>query len=218
LGPHPVMFLAEIWRYPVKSMAGERLAEADLRLDGIAGDRTTLVVGADQRVRTARTWPRLLGHRATLDGHGMTRVDGRPWDDPSVAAYVEAAAGLGARLVRYGGEDRFDVLPLLVTSDGALEAFGRDRRRLRPNLVIGGVEGLAERSWEGRALRVGDARIRAVDLRGRCVMTTYDPDTLAKDPRVLRDLAERFQGTFALNTEVLHPARIREGDPVVLER
>ena len=77
---------------------------------------------------------------------------------------------------------RFDVLPLLVATDGAIAAFGRDRRRLRPNLVIGGVPGLDERRWPGRRLRIGDVVIEVDSLRGRCVMTTVDPDSLEQDP------------------------------------
>ncbi len=211
------MHLAEIWRYPVKSMAGERLRSAELRGDGIAGDRNVLVVGPDRRVRTARSWPGLLGLHAVLGADGEPLVDGRPWRDAAVAVDVERAAGPGAHLVRYAGPERFDILPLLVATDGAIRAFGRDGRRLRPNLVIGGVEGLAERAWEGRALRVGACRVRAADLRGRCVMTTFDPDTLAQDPGVLRDIALRFGGTFALNAEVVVGGVLNEGDPVELE-
>lgn len=211
------MHLAEIWRYPVKSMGGERLGEAELRTDGLAGDRLLVPAGPDGRVRTARSHPGLLGHKAALGSDGEARVDGRPWNDPAVARAVEAAAGGGVRLVRREGVERFDVLPLLVATDGAVRAFGRDARRLRPNLVIGGVEGLAERTWEGRVIRVGAARVRAVDLRGRCVMTTYDPDTLEQDRGVLRDIVERFGGRLALNAEVLRGGVIREGDPVELE-
>jgi uncharacterized protein YcbX len=211
------MHLAEIWRYPVKSMAGERLRSAELRADGIAGDRVVLVAGPDGRVRTARTWPSLLGLRAVLGEDGEPLVGGRSWRDPAVAADVERAGGRGARLVRYDGVERFDVLPLLVATDGAIRAFGRDGRRLRPNLVIGGVDGLAERGWEGRVLRIGACRVRAADLRGRCVMTTFDPDTLAQDHGVLRDLVKRFDGKFALNAEVLRGGALCEGDPVELE-
>jgi uncharacterized protein YcbX len=211
------MHVAEIWRYPVKSMAGERLASAELREDGIAGDRVVMPVGADGRIHTARTWPRLLGHRAVLGPDGEPLVDGRPWRDPSVARDVEAAAGAGTRLARHDGLDRFDELPLLVATDGAIHALGRDGRRLRPNLVVGGVEGLAERAWEGSVLRIGEALVRAVDLRARCVMTTYDPDSLAQDPGVLRDIVERFAGTMALNAVVLRGGLVREGDRVEID-
>ena len=210
------MRLAEIWRYPVKSMAGERLAAAELRQDGIEGDRVVQAWDERGRILTARNHPGLLGHRATIGEDGEPRVDGLPWADPEVTRRVEAAAGRGARLRRFEGEERFDILPLLVATDGSLAAFGRDPRRLRPNLVISGVEGLAEREWEGRAIRVGRAVVGLADLRGRCVMTTWDPDTQAQDVGVLRDIARRFDGRLCLNAAVIEPARIETGDEVEL--
>ena len=62
---------------------------------------------------------------------------------------VEAAVAPGARLERFDGLERFDILPLLVCTDGAVSRFGRDVRRLRPNILIGGVDDNAERYWEG---------------------------------------------------------------------
>jgi hypothetical protein len=47
-------------------------------------------------------------------------------------------------------------------------------------------------------------------------MTTVDPDTLERDPEVLRDIGRRFGGRLALNADVLRPGSIRVGDPVVL--
>ena len=109
-----------------------------------------------------------------------------------------------------------EILPLLVATDGAIAAFGYDGRRLRPNLVIGGVQGLAERTWEGKSLRIGDVLIALADLRGRCVMTTFDPDTLAQDRRVLQSIVDRFDGRLALNASVVRAGYLREGDRVEL--
>jgi uncharacterized protein YcbX len=218
------MRLAEIWRYPVKSMAGEQLAEAELTREGVAGDRL-LQVRLGDRLITARTRPRLLGHRARLDPHGEILVDDRPWRDPSVAADIELAAGPGARLVetRYA-EERFDILPLLVATDGAIAEVSNaslaagsielDRRRFRPNLLIEGVPGLAERGWEGKRLRIGEAVIQLADLRARCVMTTFDPDTLEQEPGVMRTIVERLGGVFGLNAEVARSGRLKVGDGV----
>jgi hypothetical protein len=82
--------------------------------------------------------------------------------------------------------------------------------------VISGVEGLGEREWEGRAIRVGRAVVSLADLRGRCVMTTWDPDTRAQDVGVLRDIARRFDGRLCLNAAVIEPAKIETGDTVEL--
>lgn len=196
------MFVKEIWRYPVKSMAGESLVEAKVSSLGIEGDRVVLVVNPQGRVVTARSHPALLGHKGTTRADGMPLVDGRPWTEPSVLADVRAIAGPRAALIHDESADRFDILPLLVATDGAIAAFGRDGRRLRPNLVIGGVDGLDERKWPGRRLRIGSVVINLDSLRGRCVMTTYDPDTLEHDPTVLKDIVKRFGGELALNSAV----------------
>ena len=208
------MLIAEIWRYPVKSMAGERLDRTFLGRDGIPGDRVLYVVDAGGRTLSARTKPRLLGHRAELAGDGEVLIDGLPWRSPEVAAAVEAAAGAGAHVVEAVGNERFDILPLLVATDGAVAAFGHDLRRLRPNVVIGGVDGLAERGWQWSMVRAGEATIAFADLRERCITTTFDPDTLEQDVDVLRGIRARFGGTLALNAWTAQEGTVSVGDEV----
>ena len=212
------MKVAQIWRYPIKSMGGERLNHARIGSLGIEGDRVVHVEDEDGRVITSRTHHRLLGHHATLNASGEPVVDGLLWSNPKVLTDVEEIVGLGAKLVRDDSSDRFDVLPLLVATDGAIASFGRDGRRLRPNLVIGEVEGLAERSWPGQCLHIGDVVIGIQDLRGRCIMTTFDPDSLKQDRQVLTDIVRRFEGTLALNCYVIRGGEIRVGDHVELAR
>src|SRR6266852_1222235 len=112
------MFVAELWRYPVKSMGGERLDSCMLTPDGIPGDRVVHVEDDRGRVVTARSRPRLLLHRARLGEDGEPLIDERPWREPSVARDVKEAAGETARLIASSGLERFDVLPLLVATDG----------------------------------------------------------------------------------------------------
>jgi hypothetical protein len=145
-------------------------------------------------------------------------VDRRRWDSQEVAAEVVDIAGPGAKLVRYEGAERFDVLPLLVATDGAIAAFGHDHRRLRPNIVIGGVEGLGEREWPGACLRVGHVLIGVQDLRLRCIMTSYDPDTQVQDKDITLGIYRRFEGKLALNCFVIEGGEIAVGDDVQLVR
>jgi uncharacterized protein YcbX len=208
------MYVKEIWRYPVKSMAGERLTEIVIDEAGVAGDRKVLAKGAIGRILNSRYHPRLLGLKGSLGTDGRARISGHPWDSPEALALVREATGADARLLQTDSLERFDVLPLLVATDGAIEYMGFDGRRLRPNIVIGGVEGLAERSWPGRRLQIGDAVIRAAQLRERCVMTTYDPDTQQQDLNVLRRIVRDLDGVMALDCEVLTGGTIHEGDPV----
>lgn len=212
------MQVDEIWRYPIKTMAGEQLQHVRIGQLGIEGDRGVHVEAKNGRVITSRSHPRFLGHKGALALDLKPLVDGRPWDSPEVAADVADIGGPGARLVRYEGAERFDVLPLLVATDGAIAAFGHDRRRLRPNIVIGGVDGLDERDWPGGCLRIGQTLIGVQDLRLRCIMTSYDPDTLSQDKDITRDIYRRFDGKLALNCFVIEPGEIAVGDDVQLVR
>jgi uncharacterized protein YcbX len=178
--------------------------------NGIPGDRIVHVVGPEG-VRTARRHYRLLGLRGTLGPDGPL-VNGHPWDGPEALALVKQAAGDDAWLEAYEGLERFDVLPLLVATDGAVASFGRDLRRLRPNILLGGVDGLAERTWVGARLHIGSAVLRFESLRSRCPMTTVDPDTLERDPGVLKDIGRRFGGRLALDTDVERGGLISVGD------
>jgi uncharacterized protein len=129
---------------------------------------------------------------------------------------VQAAAGAAAHLVAFTGPERFDVLNLLVANDGAVAEFGRDLRRLRPNLLIGGVPADAETTWPGHALAVGDALIGVYTVRQRCVVTTIDPDTGEQDLDVLRHIRRRFDHRLGLDCWVIRPGLVRLGDPVTL--
>jgi uncharacterized protein YcbX len=207
------MHVEQIWRFPVKSMRGERLGSATLTGNGIVGDRVVHVRG-HRGVVTARTRPGLLGLAATTGRDGEVLVDGRPWNSPEVAAAIRRAAGPGVEAVRYTGSERFDVMPLLVATDGGIDALGHNGRRLRPNIVVGGVDGLAERSWPGLTLRIGEVVIGMLKLRARCVVTTFDPDTGAQNLDVLRRINREFDGRVALDCWVARPGAIRVGDPV----
>jgi uncharacterized protein YcbX len=199
-------------------MRGERLAQAVLHNSGIQGDRNIAVVSqAGDRLVTARTHPGLLALQASVSAEGLTLIEGHAWHSPEALALTAKAAGEKIRLVDAGERpERFDVLPLLVATDGAIQELGLDLRRLRPNIVIGGVAGQAERTWPGSVLYSGEVCIAVAQLRTRCVMTTFDPDTLQQDLGVLRRIVRQAHGKLALDCAVAHPGLLREGDPIAL--
>ena len=208
------MRVAQLWRYPIKSLAGESLTSATITAAGVDGDRLMWVRGPEG-VRTARRHHRLLGLHGTLPPDRIPRINGFQWTSDEALALVRDAAGDDAWLEGSPEDSRFDVLPLLVVTDGVIAAFGRDVRRLRPNLVVGGVDGVAEFDWPGAHLDIGDAVIDLHSRRARCPMTTVDPDTLAVDPGVLRDIGRRFGGRLALNADVVRGGTIAIDDHIV---
>ena len=213
------MRVAEIWRYPVKSLKGEQLKEAEVTELGVVGDREIVVTSTGTgRVLTARKYPRMLALRGAISADGTAMIDGLPWNSDEARKLLEEAVGQSVELVRVTGPERFDILPLLVATDGAFKAMGFDSRRFRPNILIGGVEGMAEREWPPSVLKIGELRIGIERLRPRCVMTTYDPDTQVQDSSVLKRVVKELDGTFALDCRVLRAGNIRIGDEVVLVR
>src|SRR5918996_3804617 len=177
------MRVGELWRYPVKSLAGEQLEVVEISPAGIPGDRVVQAYDAEGRIVTSRTSPRLLGLQGTLGPDGQPLVNGLPWTSPGAAAAIEAAVGPGARLARDDGPDRFDVLPLLVATDGAIDALGLDRRRFPPERPRGrrGRPGRAHLARPPRADRRGHHRlqeaprpVRHDDLRPRHARTRPD--------------------------------------------
>jgi uncharacterized protein YcbX len=209
------MHVAELWRYPVKSLRGEQITETDITELGIPHDREIVVLRHSvRRVASARTKYKMLALQGSIDGDGTTTVNGHRWDSPEANGLVTEACGEPVQLLQFTGPQRFDVLPLLVATDGAIAYMNVDRRRFRPNIIIGGVEGLAERGWEGKNIRIADVVIHAAQLRGRCVMTTYDPDNQEQNVQVLHRIVKELDGTFALDCSIVTPGHIKVGDQV----
>ena len=207
------MHVSEIWRYPIKSLKGERLNETEITKLGIPGDRQIAIIRTiNGRFLTSRSKPKLLGLQGSINADGVPTINGHLWDSPEALQVVREAAGEAVSLAQIPPPQAFDVLPLLVATDGAVRYLNIDHRRLRPNILLADVPDLEERNWPGRVIAIGDVRIHAEKLRDRCVMTTFDPDTQAQDPSVLLRIVRELDGSTALDSSVITPGKIRVGD------
>jgi uncharacterized protein YcbX len=112
---------------------------------------------------------------------------------------------------------RFDLSPILILTGSLAGELGVDFRRLRPNVLIDGAEGRAEADWVGARVRLGAAVLQVGERCERCVVTTFDPDTIDQDPGVLRRINSEFDRCIGLNCDVAVGGVVRRGDPVIVE-
>jgi uncharacterized protein YcbX len=115
--------IGELWRYPVKSMGGERLSTARVAPDvGIEGDRAFAIVdletGTVASGKHPRKWGRLLACSAAFDeARGArielpdgTRLDSSQHDvDTRLSAALGRAVRLAARPPRQARLEEYDV-------------------------------------------------------------------------------------------------------------
>jgi uncharacterized protein len=218
--------LAEIWRYPVKSMAGERLDSCVITETGLDGDRRwALVDGTVNRAGklfTNTQDARLMTYRARLVDHGVEvstpRGQSRDLDDQLVA---ELGREVSRPLtLRDTAGVNFDDSPVLVVNLLTVAAFALaagmpiDHRRFRGNLYVEGFESDEEVRWLGRRIRVGAVELEPVKRCERCVVITRDPETTVASPGLLRVLTETSETFMGIYCRVVRPGVVSVGDVI----
>jgi uncharacterized protein YcbX len=222
--------VTELWRYPVKSLLGERLQEARIEERGVVGDRLYAVtdrhgkIGSGKTTRRFRRLDGLFELRARNGGERslVTLPDGREFaaGEPELDAFLSERYGRKLRVLREGGIPHHDAAPLhlLTTSslrwlETNLPASRIDVRRFRPNVLLD-VAGaaLVEDAWVGRRFALGSAVVRVVERTERCVMTTNAQSELPKDPAVLRAVTELNDVCLGIYASVETEGLVRVGD------
>ncbi len=181
----------------------------------------------------ARRAGALLGYRARYaEPEAAERAlvttpagDERAWDDPLLAEEVGATVGRPVALAA-SHMGIHDAAPVHLVTTASLAAAAEwlggeiDRRRFRANVIVEleEPEPFAEADWLGETLALGDdgPLIRVVSPTERCVVTTYDPDTLERDKRVLQALARERENLFGVYAAVVRPGWLKVGATVRL--
>jgi uncharacterized protein len=216
----------------VKSFGGERVRRAFVGPFGLIGDRRHAVEDDDGTPLSARRAHALLGYAAryadgeAAEGAGVTTPSGLELDpdDPALGRELSELVGRPVRVVR-SAVGVHDAAPLHLVSTSSLAAVGEwlageevDRRRFRANLVIelDDPEPFAEMGWVGAVLELGDGGpvIEVVSPTERCAVTTFDPDTLERDNRILAGLARERENLFGVYARVRRPGWAEVGAPV----
>ena len=216
-------------------MASESLDTIDVGWNGVAGDRRwAFVRGGMERSNfpwlTIREKPELWHYQPRFADPGdpeksVTLVRTPAGEELDVVDPVLAEElGHGARVIKQG-RGIFDTMPLSLITTQTIAALSAsvgvdlDRRRFRPNILIESIEGgdAPEDQWVGDVLRIGGMTMRIDKRDKRCVMINVDPVTTAKDPSILRSVAQERDSCLGVYGNVVEPGRVSIGDTVTIE-
>jgi hypothetical protein len=210
---HPLGSVTHLWRYPVKSLAAEPLARADVGPEGIAGDRrAALFLRSPDRPRSGKTY---RGKE-----HNLLHTVA----DPRRA--VALAGERGAELEYRDEGPYFDdaafslIFDTWLAEAERLVGYALDPLRYRANAFARASAGfdLTEAELVGSTIAIGDARLLVTAPIGRCVTTTYDVATGASDPEVLRVVARDRENQMGVYCAIVVPGTLRLGDEILIAR
>jgi uncharacterized protein len=231
----------QVWRWPVKSMAGERVRSTRVDARGAGGDRTHAVLHhhkGEWKPLTAREAPRLLAWRAAYPfapdaglhpeqpPYAMVTAPGGTrsysWNDPRLRIALGEDLGRPVQLRRDVAGIQDLERSLLITTEATRAALAEelgaelDLRRFRSNLHLElDAPAWAEHEWEGATVRfAGGVVLRLLHPCVRCAIPTRDPDTQQKWPELLRHLDAHHQTLFGVNARVMQAGRIAAGEAV----
>jgi uncharacterized protein YcbX len=230
-----------IFRYPVKSMAGELLEVARLGWHGLEGDRRLAFRRLNDKSAfpwlTASKLPQLLRYKPFgRDGNTAEPLpmhvrtpDGNEYELRSDELREDVSRRYGSEVelmnLKHGIFDEASISVIsLSTVKGIERECGRDLdlRRFRPNIVIetDSVEPFAEDSWVGRSLMFGEgdscAAVRVTMKDERCVMVNFDPDTAESDARVMKTVVRLNENYAGVYGTVVRAGELRVGQVVTL--
>jgi uncharacterized protein len=233
----PAGAVAELWRYPVKSMGGEICAALAVEPRGVIGDRRWAVVDADGKLGSGKNTRRfrridgLLDCTARLDGDVpvMRFPDGHEVSAQNDAGDEALRSFLRRRDVSLSIETavaHHDAAPLHLITDASISAVRRrvddaavDVRRFRPNIVVdtGLPPGFPEDAWIGRRIQIGEVVVEVTEGTERCVMTNAAQPGLERSHQVLTEIASANDLDLGVYATVVRPGLIRRGDPLSVE-
>jgi uncharacterized protein YcbX len=216
--------IAQIWRYPVKSMAGERLESTAITSGGLEGDRRwTLVDGSPNRagkMLTNTQDARLMTYKARLVGEGVEVMTPTGQVERLGNGFVAQLAEAVARplTLRDSAGINFDDSHVLIVNLSTVAAFALaagadvDPRRFRANFFVEGLEPEEEVRWVGQRIRAGSARLEVVKRCERCAVVTRHPETTETSPALLRVLTETSDTCMGVYCRVIQPGQAAVGD------
>ncbi len=226
-----------LFRYPVKSMSGEALEEAELGWHGLVGDRRLALRRIDDRGGfpwlTATQLPELLRctpvRRESNTAGSLPTYVRTPEGEELALFGPELAAEVGRRhgsAVEMTHLDRgiFDeaavsaITSATVGKIAELAGHPPDVRRFRPNILIASQpsDPFGEDAWVGGVLSFGegDTAVAVTNWDERCSMVNFDPDTARPSPEVLKSVVRERSNKAGVYGTVIRRGRLAVGQPI----
>lgn len=232
-----------LFRYPVKSMAGESIQSADMGWHGINGDRRLALRRLEDRSGfpwlTASKLPDLIRFApqrrdAATPGSLPTHVrtpEGRevPLFGPELTAEITQRFGSPVEMVHLN-RGIFDEASISVICSTTVDEISRlaaqpsDVRRFRPNILLRSLRAMPfeEDDWVDGVLTFGEepdaCAVHITNLDERCSMVNLDPETAAATPDVLKAIVRARDNKAGVYAAVTRRGRLSVGQPVFLTK
>lgn len=231
--------VAALFRYPVKSMAGEALERAELGWHGLDGDRRLAL----RRLHDRGGFPWLVASKLPelilfapqgRDAERKMPTHVRTPEGAELELFgAELAGDIGRRHgaaveMMYLDRGIFDEAPISVITSTTIAEVSQqagvqtDVRRFRPNVLIASRRAAAfqEDEWVGGVLSFGAAESAAITVTNydeRCAMVSFDPDTARPAPELLKTIVRTRDNKLGVYASVVRRGQVAVGQPVFFE-
>ncbi|GHH98950.1 MOSC domain-containing protein [Neobacillus kokaensis] len=229
--------ISSITRYPVKSFAGEQLETCKIEKYGLDGDRVYAFYDASKEgwesFITARQIPTMLAFKTSLYGKELKVVapNGQVfgWNE-ELLAEIQKYSPQKVSMTKFQAPNpvnpellSVDSASILIATDVTLRKLEAlcgeklDPRRFRANFIVSiDGEAMNESDWMGRRLSIGSAELQVDQYCERCSMITIDPDTLVREPSLLKKVYDEMNLHFGVYASVTKTGDVRVGNKVIL--
>ena len=218
-----------LWRYPVKSLIGEKLESLDIDIRGVSGDREYAVSNSDGKFGSGKDTRRFrridglfsMSAESSVNGVSIKFPDGIVLTDkdPSINSKLSVTLGQSVTLTKEAEIPHFDdgAVHILTTSSlfslrDLLPNSGIDSRRFRPNIVIDSL--YFDQDLVGKTIRIGETVLEVTHKTERCRMITIDQPALESRPEILKSVSRHFGLDFGVYAKVLSTGTLSVGEKV----
>ncbi len=223
--------IKSLWRYPVKSLRGERLDQLELNQRGIIGDRAYAIYDRNEKIGSGKNTRRFRRIDGLIDLSVNMIEDQLVIGFPDGSLIQADAAEIDHRLSDFLGQQvelkpeqsisHFDQGAVHIITTNMLDKLndlmpeaGIDERRFRPNIVLDLNPKPLDQYLLGETMQIGEVKLKISAQTERCRMATMAQQELEKRPEILKVITRNYDLNFGVYADVINPGFINIGDKV----